>query len=106
MDWGPTPVRIHSFLTGRESSGTKPIAGLTASILLEVARIGYDAEAEVEVDAPGQATRRERISWEMNRDERFQAALKREHIKWDWDREEWLERKSRIARGRIAKSRL
>lgn len=97
MEWGPTKVRIHSFLTGRESSGTKPIAGLTASILLEVAQIGYGTAPEgFEVDAPGQAGRRERIAWEMNRAPRFIEALNREEIHWDWKREERREREKRL----------
>lgn len=98
MPWGPTSVRIHSFLTGRESSGTKPIAGLTASILLEVAQIGYGRAPEgFEADAPGQAGRRERIAWEMNRSKRFTEALKREGIRWDWKKEERREREKREA---------
>jgi peroxisomal coenzyme A diphosphatase NUDT7 len=98
MPWGPTSVRIHSFLTGRESSGTKPIAGLTASILLEVAQIGYGRVPEgFEIDAPGQAGRRERIAWEMNRSKRFIEALKREGVRWDWKKEESRERHKREA---------
>lgn len=96
MPWGPTKVRIHSFLTGRESAGIKPIAGLTASILLEVAQIGYGIAPEgFNVDAPGQAGRRERIAWEMNRSERFTEALKREGIRWDWKKEERREHDKR-----------
>lgn len=104
MPWGPTRVRIHSFLTGRESSGTKPIAGLTASILLEVAQIGYGTAPEgFEMDAPGQAGRRERIAWELSRAERFIEALKREGIRYDWTKEERRERDKRLGRD---KSRL
>jgi len=104
MPWGPTRVRIHAFLTGRESSGTKPIAGLTASILLEVAQIGYGVAPEgFEVDAIGQAGRRERIAWELNRAPRFIEALKKEGIRWDWNKEEKREREKRLRRD---KSRL
>ncbi|KIM28841.1 hypothetical protein M408DRAFT_69090 [Serendipita vermifera MAFF 305830] len=104
MPWGPTRVRLHSFLTGREASGTKPIAGLTASILLEVAQIGYGIAPEgFEADAPGQASRRERIAWELSRAERFVEALKREGIRYDWTKEERREREKRLGRD---KSRL
>ena len=97
-------MRIHSFLTGRESSGTKPIAGLTASILLEVAQIGYGVAPEgFEVDAVGQASRRERIAWELSRAERFVEALKREEIHYNWKKEEKRERDKRLGRD---KSRL
>ncbi|PVF98333.1 hypothetical protein CPB86DRAFT_784963 [Serendipita vermifera] len=102
MPWGPTRVRIHSFLTGRESSGMKPIAGLTASILLEVAQIGYGvAPNGFEVDAPGQAGRKERIAWEMNRTKKFMDAVKREGIHWDWEREERKEREKRMSTHRL-----
>lgn len=98
-EWGPTRVRLHSFLTGREASGMKPIAGLTASILLEVAQIGYGVSPEgFEADAPGQAGRRERIAWEINRSTRFIDAVKREGIRWDWKREERKERQKRLDR--------
>ncbi|KAG8763462.1 hypothetical protein FRC15_007991 [Serendipita sp. 397] len=98
MTWGPTKVRIHSFLTGREASGMKPIAGLTASILLEVATIGYGRRPEgFDMESPGEAGRRERIAWEMNRAQRFIDALKREGIKWDWQKEERRERERREA---------
>lgn len=102
MPWGPTRVRIHSFLTGRESSGTKPIAGLTASILLEVAQIGYGTSPNgFEVDCPGQAGRRERIAWELSRAERFIQALKKEGIRWDWSKEERREREKRLQRDKV-----
>jgi hypothetical protein len=102
MPWGPTHVRIHSFLTGRESAGMKPIAGLTASILLEVAQIGYGvAPNGFSVDAPNQAGRRERIAWEMNRTKRFMDAIKHEGIHWDWEREERKEREKRTSIHRV-----
>lgn len=96
-EWGPTRVRLHSFLTGREAEGMKPIAGLTASILLEVAQIGYGATPEgFEADAPGQAGRRERIAWQINRSTRFIDAIKREGIRWDWEKEERKEQQKRL----------
>ena len=96
-EWGPTKVRLHTFLTGREASGTKPVAGLTASIVLEVAMIGYGRKpAGFEVDAPGQANRRERIGYGINRVEKLQEAVRMDKTRWDWEREE---RKQRSRRG-------
>lgn len=92
-EWGPTKVRLHTFLTGREASGAKPVAGLTASIILEVATIGYGREpVGFEVDAFGQANRRERIAYAINRVKKLQEAAQREKVQWDWEREERTER--------------
>lgn len=89
MHWGPTVVRFHTFLSGREASGTKPITGLTAAILLEVAQIGYGrSPAGFEGDAPGQASRRERIAYAINRDKVLGDAARAEGEGWDWVREE------------------
>jgi hypothetical protein len=30
IKWGPSDVRMHRFLTGREEQGVKPVYGLTA----------------------------------------------------------------------------
>ncbi|KAI0782543.1 NUDIX hydrolase domain-like protein [Abortiporus biennis] len=54
-------VRMHRFLTGREAGGTKPIFGLTASILIRVATIGYGYEPDFEVNAPDQPAQEDRI---------------------------------------------
>jgi len=98
--WGPTNVRLHTFLTGREASGTKPVAGLTASIMLKVATIGYGHQpVGFEVDALGQANRRERIAYAINRVEKLQEAVQREKTRWDWEREERKEREKRLKRG-------
>ena len=101
-EWGPTKVRLHTFLTGREASGTKPVAGLTASIMLEVATIGYGRQpADFEVDALGQANRRERIAYAINHVEKLQEAIRREKTGWDWEREERKEREKRSRRGGV-----
>ncbi|KAF8892002.1 hypothetical protein CPB85DRAFT_245624 [Mucidula mucida] len=47
--------RIHSFLAGREAGGTKPVFGLTASILIEAAMLGY-GQPDFEVQSPGAPT--------------------------------------------------
>jgi len=95
-EWGPTKVRLHTFLTGREASGTKPVAGLTASIMLEVATIGYGRQpVDFEVDALGQANRRERIAYAINRVKKWQVSVRREKTGWDWGREEREERAKR-----------
>lgn len=103
MHWGPTIVRFHTFLTGRESTGTKPVTGLTAAILLEVAQIGYTAQGvpsssiaaspspvgKIVVNAPGQAGRRERIAWAILHDEGLhRAAIAESGGGYDWVREE------------------
>ena len=111
-EWGPTKVRLHTFLTGREASGTKPIAGLTASIMLEVATIGYGCQpVDFEVDASGQASRRERVAYAITRVRKLQEAVRREKTGWDWEREERKERAKSSRRGGsepggIVKSRL
>lgn len=102
-EWGPTKVRLHTFLTGREVSGTKPVAGLTASIMLEVATIGYGRQpVDFEVDTFGQANRRERIAYAINRVEKLQEAVRRERTGWDWEREERKERAKRSRWGEQA----
>lgn len=99
-EWGPTNVRLHTFLTGREGTGTKPVAGLTASIMLEVATIGYGHQpVGFEIDALGQANRRERIAYAINRVGKLQEAVGREKTGWDWEREERKEREKRLRRG-------
>lgn len=99
-EWGPTKVRLHTFLTGREATGTKPVAGLTASIMLEVATIGYGHQpVGFEVNVSGQANRRERIAYAINRVNKLQEAVGREKTRWDWEREERKEREKRSRRG-------
>jgi hypothetical protein len=64
--------------------------------MLEVAAIGYGHQpVGFEVDALGQANRRERIAYAINRVERLQEAVRREKTGWDWEREERKERGKR-----------
>ncbi|KAH0840368.1 hypothetical protein J3R83DRAFT_1391 [Lanmaoa asiatica] len=48
--------RLHKFLTGREGEGIKPVFGLTASILIKTATIGYGRPPEFEVQPPNAPT--------------------------------------------------
>ncbi|EGN94964.1 hypothetical protein SERLA73DRAFT_187238 [Serpula lacrymans var. lacrymans S7.3] len=45
-------VRVHSFLTGREAGGIKPVFGLTANILIHTAMVGYARTPDFEVQPP------------------------------------------------------
>ncbi|KAI9057635.1 hypothetical protein FKP32DRAFT_1762267 [Trametes sanguinea] len=76
----PGKVRMHTFLTGREAGGTKPIFGLTASILIEVASIGYGREPDFEPYAPGQPTWQQRIAHALRYDSVFREAERAEGI--------------------------
>ncbi|KIM38741.1 hypothetical protein M413DRAFT_52300, partial [Hebeloma cylindrosporum] len=61
--------RVYQFLTGREAGGIKPVFGLTASMLIRVATIGYAREPDFEVHPPNAPTTEERIAWALlNRD--------------------------------------
>ncbi|THU78981.1 hypothetical protein K435DRAFT_832182 [Dendrothele bispora CBS 962.96] len=53
-DWHgpPLPMKMQSFLTGREAGGIKPVYGLTAAILIHVAQVGYKREPDFEVEPP------------------------------------------------------
>ncbi|KAG6369619.1 hypothetical protein JVT61DRAFT_14188 [Boletus reticuloceps] len=55
-------VRLHRFLTGRESEGVKPVFGLTASILIKTATIGYGRPPEFEVQPPNAPTPAQQIA--------------------------------------------
>lgn len=70
--------RLHSFLTGREAGGTKPVFGLTAAMLIEVARIGYQREPEFEVQPPNAPNAEERIVWALRREGAFRRAFEEE----------------------------
>ncbi|KAI0076967.1 hypothetical protein K474DRAFT_1181426 [Panus rudis PR-1116 ss-1] len=74
IDWGKYRFRMHRFLTGREAGGTKPVFGLTASILIRVASIGYGRKPDFEVNAPGQPTHEERIVDALKHHEVFRSA--------------------------------
>ncbi|KAI0650863.1 NUDIX hydrolase domain-like protein [Trametes meyenii] len=76
----PGKVRMHNFLTGREAGGTKPIFGLTASMLIEVAIIGYGREPDFESYAPGQLSMQRRIAQALRRDPVFREAALSEGI--------------------------
>ncbi|KAF8547354.1 hypothetical protein OG21DRAFT_1490298 [Imleria badia] len=54
--------RLHSFLTGREAEGVKPVFGLTASILIQTATIGYRRSPEFEVQPPNAPTPAQQIA--------------------------------------------
>lgn len=85
---------------------------MTASIMLEVATIGYGCQpVDFEVDASGQASRRERVAYAITRVKKLQEAVRREKTGWDWEREERKERAKSSRRGGsepggIVKSRL
>ncbi|KAI0355435.1 hypothetical protein OH77DRAFT_1424933 [Trametes cingulata] len=70
----PGKIRMHTFLTGREAGGTKPIFGLTAAILIKVATIGYGREPDFEPYAPGQPTTQQRIAHALRHDPVFREA--------------------------------
>ncbi|KIK99005.1 hypothetical protein PAXRUDRAFT_605341 [Paxillus rubicundulus Ve08.2h10] len=55
-------VRLHRFLTGREAEGVKPIFGLTASILIKTATIGYGHAPDFEVQPPNAPTSEQQIA--------------------------------------------
>ncbi|KAI8989843.1 NUDIX hydrolase domain-like protein [Trametes punicea] len=76
----PGKVRMHNFLTGREAGGTKPIFGLTAAILIEVATIGYGREPDFDPYAPGQPTMQQRIAHALRYDPVFRDAERAEGI--------------------------
>jgi len=56
ITWGQSLVRMHRFLTGREELGVKPVYGLTATICLHVASIGYARPPEFPMYAPSEKT--------------------------------------------------
>ncbi|KAI0722498.1 NUDIX hydrolase domain-like protein [Earliella scabrosa] len=70
----PGKVRMHNFLTGREAGGTKPIFGLTASILIRVASIGYGQQPDFEPYAPEEPTMQQRIAYALRHDPIFREA--------------------------------
>ncbi|EJD37352.1 hypothetical protein AURDEDRAFT_92407 [Auricularia subglabra TFB-10046 SS5] len=65
---GGSPIRMHSFLTGREGEGVKPVYGLTSAILIHCAQIGYARPAAFQVQAPGQLSNAQRIAHAMRND--------------------------------------
>ncbi|GLB34335.1 putative NUDIX domain containing protein [Lyophyllum shimeji] len=92
-DWfmpGPNgvqwPSRAHSFLTGREAGGVKPVFGLTASIMIRVASIGYARTPEFEVQPPRAPKLEARLAWALLSRPEFREAYSKEGIKVDWGR--------------------
>ncbi|GJJ11070.1 hypothetical protein Clacol_005301 [Clathrus columnatus] len=89
ITWHNRPVRMHSFLTGREFQGVKPITGLTSAILIRVAQIGYNRDTEFEVNAPGQLSLEDRIAVALFENDVLRKACQNENI----DMKEWKKRK-------------
>ncbi|OJA14061.1 hypothetical protein AZE42_09088 [Rhizopogon vesiculosus] len=54
--------RMHSFLTGRESDGVKPVFGLTAGILIHIAILGYRRRPDFELHPPNSPTLAQQLS--------------------------------------------
>ncbi|KAG5637811.1 hypothetical protein H0H81_003143 [Sphagnurus paluster] len=80
-------TRAHSFLTGREAGGIKPVFGLTASIMIRVATIGYARQPEFALTPPGRTPPlRARLAWTMISKPEFREACEREGIPVDWKR--------------------
>ncbi|KAF6751545.1 NUDIX hydrolase domain-like protein [Ephemerocybe angulata] len=72
--------RAHSFLTGREAGGVKPVFGLTAAMLIRTATIGYGREPSFEVHAPGSPSTEERIAWALLTRKVFVDACEKEGV--------------------------
>ncbi|KAF5334412.1 hypothetical protein D9611_013561 [Ephemerocybe angulata] len=72
--------RVHSFLTGREAGGVKPVFGLTAAMLIRTATIGYGREPSFEVHAPGSPSTEERIAWALLTRKVFVDACEKEGV--------------------------
>ncbi|KAG9317941.1 hypothetical protein JVU11DRAFT_2174 [Chiua virens] len=60
---GGTTYRLHSFRTGHEAEGVKPIMGLTALILIKTASIGYERTPDFEVHPFDTRTLTEQIAY-------------------------------------------
>ncbi|KAK4683429.1 peroxisomal coenzyme A diphosphatase NUDT7, partial [Tremellales sp. Uapishka_1] len=68
IGWGGGRVRMHRFLTGREGEGVKPVYGLTAAILIQVAMVGYGQRPAFEIYADGQKSMVQRIEDEARKE--------------------------------------
>ncbi|KAF5369693.1 hypothetical protein D9615_010148 [Tricholomella constricta] len=79
-------TRAHRFLTGREAGGIKPVFGLTASIMIRVAMIGYGHQPEFDIGPPGAPTLKVRLAWAMLSKPEFRGACEKEGLRVDWDR--------------------
>ncbi|KAL0950325.1 hypothetical protein HGRIS_010297 [Hohenbuehelia grisea] len=77
-------IRTHSFLTGREAGGTKPIIGLTAGILLHTAIIGFRKDPSFPVHPPeGAPSMEARLAWAMLESPVFEEACVKEGVSFD-----------------------
>ncbi|KAL5507696.1 PCD1 [Sanghuangporus vaninii] len=74
------PIRMHRFLTGREAGGIKPVYGLTASILIRVAEVGFGRSADFEINAPGQPSMTERVDYALRSHPKFIEAFEEEEL--------------------------
>ncbi|WWC59589.1 uncharacterized protein I303_102146 [Kwoniella dejecticola CBS 10117] len=82
---GQGKVRMHRFLTGRESQGIKPVYGLTAAILIRAASVGFDQQPDFPINAPGQKTMIQRITHEIRHGEGpLRRAVEAEGLWDDW----------------------
>ncbi|PSR83462.1 hypothetical protein PHLCEN_2v5734 [Hermanssonia centrifuga] len=96
---------MHQFITGREAGGTKPIYGLTASILIHAASVGYVRQPEFQVYAPGQLEHKERIRYAMRHSDILRNAQLKKGI--DPDRNDSTkQRKGEIRQVVMVRSRL
>ncbi|KAF8523974.1 NUDIX hydrolase domain-like protein [Hysterangium stoloniferum] len=84
IGWHGRHVRMHSFLTGREDGGVKPVYGLTSSILVRTAQIGYAKDPDFQLNAEGQLSIRDRITIAMRVEESLRHACEAEGIEKDW----------------------
>ncbi|KAF8589602.1 hypothetical protein K439DRAFT_1404832 [Ramaria rubella] len=82
--WHGNLVRMHSFSTGREADGIKPIRGLTSAILIRTAQIGYACQPAFELNAPEQPSLAERIAIAIQSEESLRNACREEGIEKDW----------------------
>jgi len=95
-------IRLHRFLTGKEGEGIKPIFGLTASILIRVAQIGYGRTPTFRVNAPDQPSMKERIDFAMRHHPVIQDAAKEEGLlEWCDDNDDESGASTFVLRGRL-----
>ncbi|KAF9516774.1 hypothetical protein BS47DRAFT_1291844, partial [Hydnum rufescens UP504] len=78
IPWGQSLVRMHRFLTGREELGVKPVYGLTATICLHVASIGYARPPEFPMYAPSEKRLSERVAHILRNESVFIRAVEQE----------------------------
>ncbi|OWZ28460.1 hypothetical protein C347_05667 [Cryptococcus neoformans AD2-60a] len=94
VKWGEGMVRMHRFLTGRESNGVKPVYGLTAAILIKTATVAYNQCPDFPVMAPGQRSMEERIEFEIRHIQSpLRRALEAEELCDEWGKNEEVKAK-------------